>query len=175
MNQIHNYTGDGLVMCVLLGPFTPLQKRFVKNAMMVRPDLVMRALRWLKENNVLYHDIELPREDELPTTVIVDQSEHANSEDTNIESRIEYTVAFPSTNNITETNGGFGSMEAFQQYIIDMMETTSATTLISQRTPNRLVDYQGDALLRAFPLQFPYGYGLPPIKKHNGRHFVQKM
>ena len=72
VNQIHNYTGDGLVMCVLLGPFTPLQKRFVKNAMMVRPDLVMRALRWLKENNVLYHNIELPREDELPTTVIVD-------------------------------------------------------------------------------------------------------
>ena len=60
-------------------------------------------------------------------------------------------------------------MEAFQWYIINMMETTSATTLILQCTLNRLVDYQGDALLHAFPLQFPYGYGLPPIEQKRGR------
>jgi hypothetical protein len=65
-----------------------------KKSMMVRPDMVLSALTWLKRNNVLYEDIHLPTEDELPTTIIVDQSQHADSEDTNIESRLEYTVAF---------------------------------------------------------------------------------
>jgi hypothetical protein len=38
---------------------------------------------------------------------------------------------------------------------------------MSRPTQHRLIDYQGDALLRAFPLQFPYGVGLPPERLTN--------
>ena len=51
LNQVSNYGGNNVILCILLGPFTPLQKEFVKNNMMVRPDYVLRAFRWLKENN----------------------------------------------------------------------------------------------------------------------------
>jgi hypothetical protein len=154
-----------MVICVLLGPFTPLQKRFVKNSMMIRPDMVLCALRWLKANNVLYHDIQLPAEGDLPTALIVDRTQHADSQDTNIESRLEYTVAFPNTDDITVSNGGCTSTDEFRRQVMDTMDTTTATTLVSRCTPNRLIDYRGDALLRAFPLQFPYGLGLPPKEK----------
>jgi hypothetical protein len=86
VNQIPNYTKNSMVMCDLLGPFTPLKKRFVKSSVMIRPDMVLRALCWLKMNNVLYHDINLPAEGDLPMTHIIDRSQHANSQDTNIES-----------------------------------------------------------------------------------------
>jgi len=48
LNQVPNFGGDAAILCILLGPFTPLQKQFVKNKMMVRPAFVLRALEWLK-------------------------------------------------------------------------------------------------------------------------------
>jgi hypothetical protein len=41
------------------------------------------------------------------------------------------------------------------------MQTTSDMVVISRPTQNWLINYQGDALLCVFPLQFPYRLGLP--------------
>jgi hypothetical protein len=46
LNQVSEYTGDNVILCIdnvilciLLGPFTPLQKQFVKNNMLVKPTM----------------------------------------------------------------------------------------------------------------------------------------
>jgi hypothetical protein len=170
LNQIPHYGGaDNIILCILLGPFTPLQKEFVKNRMLVRRDSVFRALNWLKHFNPLYQDVQIPNENDLATPLIIDDSNNVEPEDTNIESRLEYTVVFPETDRISQTNGGCISQEQFRKQVIDAMDTTTETTMISRPTPNRLIDYQGDSLLRAFPLQFPYGVGLPPERTGSTR------
>ena len=86
------------------------------------------------------------------------------SENSAIESRFEYTVVFPGTEEINTTNGGHMSQEAFRREVIDSLDTSTSVTLVSQPTQNRIRDYEGNALIRAFPLQFPYGYGSAPHK-----------
>jgi len=167
LNQVSEYSGDNVILCILMGPFTPLQKQFVKNNMLVRPDYVLRAFHWLKQHNQLYRDITIPNENDLATPLIIDDTDNVESQDTNIESRMEYTIVFPETDRISAINGGCMSQEEFRRQVVDAMDTTTETAIISRPTQNRLIDYQGDALLRAFPLQFPYGVGLPPDTSSN--------
>jgi hypothetical protein len=61
------------------------------------------------------------------------------------------------------------NQQAFLTETIDAMDTTTETSIISRPTQHRLIDYEGDALLWAFPLQFPYGVGLPPERHYNGK------
>jgi hypothetical protein len=169
INQVSNYGGQNLVVCLLLGPFTPFQKRYAKNKMVVRTHLVLKALSWLKLNNHLYQNIRIPNETDFEQPLIIDDSEHVESVDSNIESRMEYTVVFPGTDNFSPTNGGCMTQKDFLAEVVGAMDTTTETSIISRPTQNRLIDYKGDALLRAFPLQFPYGVGLPPERANNKR------
>jgi hypothetical protein len=54
---------------------------------------------------------------------------------------------------VLPTNGGRSTQREFLKELVDGMERTSETTVISRCTPNRLIDYQGDALLCACPMQ----------------------
>jgi hypothetical protein len=136
LNQVPNYGGDAVILCILLGPFTPLQKQFVKNNMMVRPGNVLHALEWLKQNNMLYTHITVTHPNDIATALFIDESQHVESQDTNIESRMEYTVVFPETDRIKSTNAGFMSQAQFLKEVVDAMESTSQTTIISWPTPN---------------------------------------
>jgi hypothetical protein len=175
LHQVPHYSGDGLILCILIRPFTPLQKRFMKHNMMVRPYKVLNALTWLKQNNVLYHDITIPQANDLPPPIIIDKSDIIASEDTNIEGRMEYTVIFMETDNILPMNGGCLSQDAFMREVINAMDSTSSSKVISRPTPIRMLDYKGNALLCAFPLQFPYGIRLPPPQDSNRRDGKQAL
>jgi hypothetical protein len=61
------------------------------------------------------------------------------------------------------------SQAEFMTEVVNAMDTTIGTTIISCPMPVQMVDYQGDAFLCAFPLQFPYGIGLPPDQNGNCR------
>jgi hypothetical protein len=137
--------------------------------MLVQTVSVLRALQWLKRNNHLYQSIQIPDNDDFEKLLIIDDSENVEFADTNIESRMEYTVVFPGTNSSSPTNGGCTNQQAFLMETIDAMDTTTETSIISQPTQHRLIDYEGDALLGAFPLQFLYGVGLPPERPYNGK------
>ena len=164
LQQLEQFQAGNLVACVLQGPFTSFQLNKVREQTTVRPGVVLQAMWWLKHNNRLYKDIKIPTAEELPRPIIIDDSEHVESENTDIESRFEYTVVFPGTEEINDTNGGQISQEEFKRQVIDSMDMSTDATLISRPTQHRLKDYEGDALFRAFPLQFPYGYGpvIPP-------------
>ena len=162
LQQLEQFGAGKLVACILQGPFTMQQIDQVRDKVMVRPRFILKAMHWLKHYNRLYKDVHIPTASELPTPFIIDDSELVESTNTNIESRFEYTVVFPGTDEIDDTNGGNISQEEFRRDVIDSMDTSNTVTLVSRPTQNRLKDYEGDALLRAFPLQFPYGYGLAP-------------
>jgi hypothetical protein len=55
---------------------------------------------------------------------------------------MEYTVVFPGTDQVLPTNGGRSTQQEFLKELVDGMERTSKTTVISRCTPNRLIDYQ---------------------------------
>jgi hypothetical protein len=37
LHQVQHFGDESIILCILLGPFTPLQKRFIWNNIMVRP------------------------------------------------------------------------------------------------------------------------------------------
>ena len=162
LQQIESFGGGNVVACILQGPFTAYQRSKVCGQVMIRPQLVLKAMRWLKRKNRLYKELHILTVDELPEPIIIDDSELVESENTLIESRFEYTVVFPGTKDINSTNGGHMSQAVFRQEVLDAMDRSNSATIISRPMQNRLKDYKGDALLRAFPLQFPYGFGLVP-------------
>jgi hypothetical protein len=61
------------------------------------------------------------------------------------------------------------NQQAFLTETIDAMDTTTETSIISRPTQHWLINYKGDALLCAFPLQCPYRVGLPPERPYNGK------
>jgi hypothetical protein len=121
----------------------------------------------VKSNNHLYQSIQIPHKDDFEKPLLIDDSENVESADTNIESRMEYTVVFPGTDSSSPTNGGCMNQQAFLMETIDAMDTTTKTSIISRPTQHWLIDYKGDALLHAFPFQFLYGVGLPLERPYN--------
>ena len=73
------------------------------------------------------------------------------------------TAVFPELGRSNESNGGFDTREEFACSTLEGMLTESGgdenICLISRPTPEKLKDYDGDNLIMAFPLQFPYGIG----------------
>ena len=74
LQQLEQFGAGKLVACILQGPFTSYQLKKVKEHVMIRPELVLKALRWLKQNNILYKDIEIPRPEDLPKPFVIDNS-----------------------------------------------------------------------------------------------------
>ena len=101
--------------------------------------------------------MHIPSIEDLPEPIIIDDSNVVESENTQIESWFEYTVVFPSTNDIDSTNGGNMTQEAFKCQVIESMDRSNTILVHARMTQNQLRDYEGDNLLCAFPLQFQYG------------------
>lgn len=73
----------GTIVVVLCGPFTSTQRALVMEQCQVRPEYVIEAFNWLKENNYLYKDFIIPDIDNIPTPIIhheqVQVTFHSNS------------------------------------------------------------------------------------------------
>ena len=63
----------GTIVVVLCGPFTTTQKALVMKQVEVRPAMVIAAFQWLKHNNYLYKDFDIPREEDIPMPIIYDE------------------------------------------------------------------------------------------------------
>ncbi len=63
---------------------------------------------------------------------------------------------------MTNFNGGCEKRSHFKELTLERMIAECdrrEATLVNRPTTNILKDYQGDNLMMAFPLQFPYGIG----------------
>ena len=153
VGELTNASNIAVVLC---GPFTREQKEKIRQKTQVNIPLIMEAYQWLKENNVLYENEPPPVIGE-PT--IIDQSTEVESEDTDIETREQVTVVFPDG---SVNTGGSERGRTFEEVIAELQSISPGTIpyLCSRPAKEAIRDYEDDNLMRAFPLQFPYGIGL---------------
>ena len=154
---------QGSILVVLCGPFTKDQRKMTYKKTTVRPNKVVEAFKWLKENNYHYANIEIPELDKIPIPKIIDEREEIDSSKPEIENRLTTTVVFPDTSLPQPTNGGFKTQEEFRNFVMECEKSGEWTsTLYAHPMPDALADYKGDSIAQAFPLLFPYGHsGLP--------------
>ena len=81
------------------------------------------------------------------------------SRNTVIENEINVTVVFPDSELPTNLNGGFQSQQEFRDYVLERHQDGNWDASIHSRpSATRIADYSGQALAKAFPLQFPFGH-----------------
>ena len=160
---------DNIVTCVLCGPFTNQQVAHIKNRVSIDCEKVVAAIKWLKANNPLYADVEIPNAEDIPPPFIIDNNkEREESEAVSIENQIDITVVFPDPSEPTVNNGGIENSEALRKRMMELHKNpTTHFELHSKPSSKILNDYEGNNLLKAFPLQFPYGIGSLP--KYKGK------
>ena len=86
-------------------------------------------MEWLKKNNHLYKDLHIPSIEDLLEPINIDDSKLVELENTQIELWFEYTVVFPSTNDIDSTNGGNMTQEAFKCQVIQNMDRSNTISV----------------------------------------------
>ena len=113
---------------------------------------------WLKANNRLYAHIDID-ETAIVQPQMLDYSTEATSEDSNIEHEFDLTAVFVDPHPPTANNGGHPTNNAMKCNELENLIDDEHSFLQSKPTKNILRDYEDDNLLRAFPLQFPFGVG----------------
>ncbi|CAB9529143.1 hypothetical protein SEMRO_2410_G326700.1 [Seminavis robusta] len=156
LETVGELTQSENIAVVLSGPFTPQQKANVMRKATINIQYCIDAFNWLKQNNCLYHDAEFPSD--LPTPVIIDNSHSVESDNTDIEIKEEINVVFPDGSIQT---AGCCSKEEFNKALADIRgKCGNAIPYVTSRPSAKILkDYKDETLMRAFPLQFPYGYG----------------
>ena len=156
LGNVAKLTESKNIAVVLLGPFTKEQKQRIKKKTEISIDKCQEAFKWLKANNRLYQDAIFSVDVEPP--VIIDRSEEVESENSDIEIKEEIRVVFPDG---TIQTAGASDGQEFEKAVADMKAKYGATMpfLTSRPSAKVLHDYEDETLMRAFPLQFPYGYG----------------
>ena len=158
LEQVSNLTQSGNIGVVLNGPFTPQQKRKVLEKVNVNINKVIEAFDWLKANNKLYANLPMPQ---FAAPIIMDHSDEVSGENSDIELKEEIRVVFPDGSIHT---GGCFDKEAFERVLADIRSKNgSAIPFLTSRPSARVLrDYEDMNLMKAFPKQFPYGFGYHP-------------
>ena len=63
---------QGQLLVVLCGPFTKTQAALARAQTIVNKDKVIAAFEWLKVNNYHYHDMVVPRAEDLPVPFVIE-------------------------------------------------------------------------------------------------------
>ena len=158
LDQVSALTQHDNIAVVLNGPFTREQKLKVLDKVQVNIPRVREAFAWLQANNKFYANAPTPNFDDLPNPIIIDNSNNVESENTDIELKEEIKVVFPDG---TIHTGGCDDKEAFEKSIADIRSKCASTVpYITSRPSSKILrDYEDLNLMRAFPRQFPYGFG----------------
>ena len=87
------------------------------------------------------------------------EQEDGNS---NVERVFEYTVCFPDSDEPRSFNGGLNNQDDLMENTLESLaeEDGLDAMLIARPTTKLISDYDGENLMMAFPLQFPYGVGV---------------
>ncbi|CAB9528286.1 expressed unknown protein [Seminavis robusta] len=154
LQAVKQFTDSNNIAVVLSGPFTPEQRERVLKKMHVNVEWVTEAFHWLKENNRLYHDLELPT---IANPTVIDNSYNVESENSDIEIKEEMKVIFPDA---TIRTAGCADASEFDRAIAEIRsKCAGALPYLTSRPSSKLLrDYEDENLMRAFPLQFPYGF-----------------
>ena len=159
LNSLADSGMQGNIYVILSGPFTTDQQAIARAASSVNRAKVVAAMQWLIKNNIHYKGDSIPTEDEIPLPVVLDHElRTVDSEDVQIENRINLSVIFPDKDLPEPTNGGFKTQEEFRAYIGKHQDGKWESKFVARHEKERIVDYRGDNITQAFPLLFPYGH-----------------
>jgi PIF1-like helicase/Ulp1 protease family, C-terminal catalytic domain/Helitron helicase-like domain at N-terminus len=155
LNDVSHFTNSKNIAVVLYGPFTKEQRQKILHKVEINTEHVIEAFNWLKVNNILYSDMQLP---DLALPTIIDKSHEIDSKNSDIEMKEEIQVVFP---DCTIHTGGCTDRNEFDKTIAEIRSKCGDTIpfLTSRPSSKILRDYKDMNLMRAFPKQFPYGYG----------------
>ena len=159
LGEVGRFTSGKNIAVVLCGPFTSEQKQKVlRRTESINTEWVMEAYDWLRANNRLYENVPIPN---IQAPTIIDNSTNVESENTDIETKEEIRVVFPLT---TVKAAGCATGAEFDKAVAEIKAKCGETMpyLVSRPSEKLLRDYEDENLMRAFPLQFPYGYGYHP-------------
>ena len=142
---------------MLCGPFTTAQKQKVLSKLDVNISWVTEAFQWLRQNNRLYEHLPTPLFCKL---LVIDHSREEESGDGDTEKKENISVVFPDG---TVNTGGLEDGRNFEETLAELRAAAPHVPpyLVSQPSKHPLRDHEDDNLMKAFPLQFPYGWGLP--------------
>ena len=90
-----------------------------------------------------------------------------------ISNELNVTVLFPDSNGVHPTNGLFASQEEFRKFMFENDLQRMKATFYTKPTPKRQKDYVDDEFVKAFPVQFPFGFGGFP-RESAGHEFFGK-
>jgi hypothetical protein len=155
LEEVERFTNVKNIAVVLCGPFTSKQKEKVLRKVQVNVDWILEAFTWLKTNNRLYENMPHPKI-EAPT--IIDNSHNVESENSDIEIKEEIKVVFPDG---TVQTGGCTDGVDFDKAVAEIRSRCgdSIPFLTSRPSDKILRDYEDENLMKAFPKQFPFGFG----------------
>ena len=156
-DNINKESNKKSITIILAGPFTKKQHALTMKRSKIRPKYVNEALHWLKTYNIQYHNINISDYDTC-TPVIIDESCVADTVNSNVEKVFEVSAVFPDPNEPTYNDGGCSSSKDLKKETISKL-MKGQNLLISRPSKTILRDYEGQNLIKAFPLQFPYGVG----------------
>ena len=156
LRDVKRLTESDNIAIILCGPFTSEQRARVMRKVRINIPWVLEAFKWLQNHNRLYANMPTP---EIGQPKIIDTSTEVESENTDIETKEELSVVFPDG---TIRTGGCKDGAEFDLMVAEVKAQAppGSQPILTSRPSSRVIkDYAGDNMLRAFPLQFPYGFG----------------
>jgi hypothetical protein len=74
LDRLDEFKVRNIVTVALCGPFTTEQKALVMTKMSLNREHCIQAFTWLKANNALYKNVKVPRLQDIPDPVVMDES-----------------------------------------------------------------------------------------------------
>lgn len=155
LEKVEHFTNAKNIAVVLCGPFTSNQKEKVLRKVQVNVEWVLKAFAWLMANNKLYENLPYPR---IEAPAIFVKSYNVESDNSDIETKEEFKVVFPDG---TVQTGGCSDGVEFDKVVAEIRSKCANSIPFPTSRPSQKIlrDYEDENLMRAFPKQFPYGFG----------------
>jgi len=148
------------VVLLLTGKMTKGQRQKVRDKCeKMRTHKIIAAVEWLCANHRRWAKVDLEafkRELENVTPIIIDNSREEDSENTNVEDRELFTCFYPD-GATTQDKAGFDDPNTFREYVNELQSKGFDPALQLQLKGEWINSEDGDMLVSACPLAFPYG------------------
>jgi len=149
------------VVVLLSGKMTAAQRSKALQKQVIRSDKVLAAIEWLCKNHKMWKGVNLDGyRDALDGVmpVVVDKSKEVDSENSNVETHELFSCYFPD-GATDEHSGGFENKAAFKEYVDEKVRNNFDVELCLDLEKEYMKKGDGDLLVSACLLQFPYGIG----------------
>ena len=153
------------VIVMLYGNMTPTQYKKAKNKSYIRPEYVVRAIKWLMINNIEWKNLQqhfyriiAALQDPIFIDNANQQASTTMENDQSIENTETFQIHYPD-GSISMMTGGQEKIDDFQELVKEAKQKGYDIEYQSNVMKEAVSDYKDNNLINACILQFPYGRG----------------